>query len=79
MINFNIDITGYNGFKEAQISLGGLPLNEVNINTLVSLKQNNLYICGELYDVNGKCGGYNLAFSWITGLIVGNYLGGLND
>lgn len=79
MINFNIDITGYNGFKEAQISLGGLPLNEVNINTLESLKQHNLYICGELYDVNGKCGGYNLAFSWITGLIVGNYLGGLND
>ena len=43
MINFNIDITGYNGFKEAQISLGGLPLNEVNINTLESLKQHNLF------------------------------------
>ena len=79
LINFKLNISGYNSFKEAQISLGGLSLKEVNINTLESLKQDNLYICGELYDINGKCGGYNLAFAWITGLIVGNYLGGLND
>lgn len=79
MINFKLDITGYNSFKEAQISLGGLPLNEVDINTLESLKQEKLFICGELFDINGKCGGYNLGFAWITGIIVGRYVNSLND
>ena len=36
-----------------------------------SLKCNNLYIIGEVLDVDGECGGYNLGFAWITGLIAG--------
>ena len=38
---------------------------------MASLKCNNLYITGELLDTDGECGGYNLAFAWITGMLAG--------
>ena len=45
-----------------------------------SLKQKNLYIIGELLDVDGKCGGYNLGFAWISGILAGiSSSGGKND
>ena len=74
LTNFEIIITGTNDFTKAQVTSGGVPLTEVNPNTLESLKCPNLYFTGELLDVDGNCGGYNLGFSWISGIIVGNAL-----
>ena len=71
MINFNLDITGYNSYKDAQVSTGGISLEDVNLNTMESLKQKGLYITGELLDITGDCGGYNLAIAWLTGILAG--------
>lgn len=68
---FYLKITGVNSFDKAQVCSGGIPLNEVNIKTMESLKQKNLYIVGELLDVDGDCGGYNLGFAWISGMVAG--------
>ena len=71
LTEFNVIITGTNSYEDAQVCLGGLPLTEINLSTMESKKVKGLYITGELIDVNGNCGGYNLTFAWITGLIAG--------
>lgn len=75
VITFKLNITGTNSLKEAQVSSGGIPLKEVNKNTLESLIMKNLYFTGEILDVDGNCGGYNLGFAWISGLMVGRSIG----
>lgn len=77
LTNFMIDITGTNSFEQAQTCTGGIPLTEINPNTMESTKTKGLYITGELLDVDGDCGGYNLSFAWITGMIAG--IGASND
>ena len=68
---FSLNITSTNTFEKSQVSTGGIPLTEIDITTMRSLKQNNLYLVGELLDVDGECGGYNLGFAWLSGLIAG--------
>ena len=68
--NFELNITSTNSFEKAQVCTGGISLKEVN-NNLESIYNKNLYFCGEILDVDGKCGGFNLAFAFITGYIVG--------
>lgn len=71
LTNFPIKITDTNSFEKAQVCSGGIPLTEININTFESKKKNNLYLTGEILDVDGNCGGYNLTFAWISGIIAG--------
>ena len=54
-----------------QVVSGGILLTELN-NNLQSIKQPNLYFIGEIIDVDGDCGGYNLQWAWTSGYIVGN-------
>lgn len=70
--SFNLNITDTKSYQEAQICSGGCPLTEINIKTMESLKQKNLYIVGELLDVDGDCGGYNLGFAWLSGMLAGS-------
>lgn len=63
-------ITETKSFDKAQVCTGGIPLNEVTEN-MESIYEKNLYFIGELLDVDGKCGGFNLAFAFITGYIAG--------
>ncbi len=69
--NFKLNIINTNSFDKAQVCSGGVPLTEINPTTMESLKENNLYITGELLDVNGDCGGYNLTFAFLTGMLAG--------
>lgn len=71
LTNFDIKIIDSMGFDKAQVCSGGIPLSEININNMSSYKNNNLYIIGELLDVDGECGGYNLGFAWVSGLLAG--------
>lgn len=71
LLNFKLEIIGTNSFDKAQTCSGGIPLDEINPKTMESLKQKDLYIVGELLDVDGKCGGYNLTFAFITGMLAG--------
>lgn len=67
--SFKISILDTYDFKNAQVLKGGIDISEVNLN--LSLKNyNNIYATGELLDINGKCGGYNLTFAFISAMIV---------
>lgn len=79
LVSFRVSITGTNSYKDAQVCSGGVPIREINLKTMESLKINNLYIVGELLDVDGECGGYNLGFAWTTGIIAGSSAGDTND
>ena len=64
------DVSGYKGFEHAQVTGGGICLSEVGED--MSLKSfPGIYVTGEMLDVFGKCGGYNLHFAFATGLIAG--------
>ena len=69
--NFNIEITGSKSFQESQVCSGGIDTKEINPKTFESRVCPRLYIIGELLDVDGDCGGYNLGFAWISGMIAG--------
>lgn len=70
--NFKINVTGLKGFADAQLTMGGVPLSEIDLNTMMSKKCTNLYLTGELLNIHGDCGGFNLHFAWVTGIIAGN-------
>lgn len=55
--------------KEAQVTAGGVPLEEVNLKTMESKRCAGLYLVGELLNVDGDCGGYNLHWAWSTALL----------
>ena len=78
IINHSFNVTSTKSFDTAQICLGGLSINDVT-NSLESKIVSGLFITGELLDVHGDCGGYNLSLAWITGMMVGSYLRGKND
>lgn len=74
MINFKLEIIDYNSYKEAQICLGGVSLEDIELTKMESKKMKNLYVSGEVLDVAGDCGGYNLGFAWLSGILVGEAL-----
>ena len=59
-----------NGFEQAQVCSGGVDFSELT-KEMESVNQPGLYICGEMVDVDGKCGGYNLQWAWTSGYIAG--------
>lgn len=73
---FKLQIVDTKGFEHSQTCTGGIPLSEINLNTMESKKSKNLFITGELLDADGQCGGYNLGFAFITGMLAGS---GVND
>ena len=54
------------GFNTSQVTKGGIKLDEIDLKNFSSLKQENLYISGEVLDVDGTCGGYNLYFAFAS-------------
>lgn len=70
-----IEIIGTNSFDQAQVCSGGVALTEVNLDSLESKKQKDLYFAGEILDVNGDCGGYNLGFAFLSGILAGKKVG----
>ena len=63
-------ISGSNGFENAQVCTGGVDLREVT-DDLESIYAKNVYFAGEILDVDGRCGGYNLQWAWTSGSIAG--------
>ena len=68
---------GVIGFKMAQCTSGGVPLSEIELESMESKIRENLFLTGEILDYDGPCGGYNLHFAWKTGIKVGRYIGNL--
>lgn len=67
-----ITITGLRGWNEAIITKGGISVKDVNPSTMESKKVKNLYICGEVLDLDAMTGGFNLQIAWSTGYLAGN-------
>lgn len=68
---FPLKVIDVESFEKSQVCTGGVPLAEINAETMESLKKPGVYFCGEILDVDGRCGGYNLAFAFISGYIAG--------
>lgn len=71
---FRVNLVATKGFESAEVCAGGVVLDEIDTHTLMSLKCKNLHFCGEVLDVDGDCGGFNLHFAWASGYCVGNNL-----
>lgn len=71
LLRFKVEIESTKSFNESQVSSGGVSLEEINLKTMESKLVKNLYITGELLDITGECGGYNLGIAWRTGIIAG--------
>ena len=69
--SYKIEILGTTGFKNAQVTAGGIYLDEIDMETLESKKVKGLYFTGEIMDVFGDCGGYNLQWAWSSGAVAG--------
>lgn len=74
LLSYMVEVVDTKSFDYSQVTLGGVSLLEVNLETMESKKVKDLYITGELLDITGDCGGYNLTIAWITGLIAGECL-----
>lgn len=69
--NFKIDIIDTKGFDAAQVSAGGVNTDELCADTLESYLVPGLYFAGEVLDIDGMCGGYNLQWAWSSGYVAG--------
>ncbi len=66
--SWQLDITGTQGFEQAQVTAGGVRMDAFDWNTLESKKHAGVYIAGEVADVDGDCGGYNLQWAFASAL-----------
>ena len=71
----SLTVTGYQR-ERAQVYSGGVDTSEVDFHSLESRRVPSLYFCGEVLDVDGKCGGYNLQWAWSSGQVAGKSAGG---
>ncbi len=70
LTNFDVKVISTYSMKEAQVSKGGIDLEEIDDNFKLK-KYNSIYALGELLDINGLCGGYNLMFAFSSALVLG--------
>ncbi|MEA3383796.1 MAG: NAD(P)/FAD-dependent oxidoreductase [Campylobacterota bacterium] len=66
-----LTITGHDGFKKAMITRGGIDLKQIDPNSMQSKLIDGLYFCGEIVNLDGPCGGYNLQWSFSSGWLAG--------
>jgi len=74
LTSYTVDITGTRSWNEAEFTAGGVDTKEIKLESLESLKVSKLYFCGEILDVDGDVGGYNLSWAWSSGYVSGKLL-----
>ena len=74
--HFCVPVTATNGFVQAQVCKGGVDVSQVEPGTMESRLVRGLYFAGELLDVDGDCGGYNLQWAWTSGYLAGQAAAG---
>ncbi len=72
--HFDVAPNGTEGYRTAEVTLGGVNTNEVSSKTFESQKQKGLYFIGEVLDVTGWLGGYNFQWAWSSGFAAGQYV-----
>jgi len=73
---WTFDVTGSQSWHDAQVAAGGIAVDEVDAATLESRRRPGLYLCGEVLDVDGDCGGFNLQWAWSSGWVAGRHAAG---
>ncbi len=71
---YQVSVSDTFGLEKAQVSAGGVATEEICVDTMESLLHRDLYLLGELQDVDGICGGYNLHFAWATAAICSQHI-----
>jgi predicted Rossmann fold flavoprotein len=71
LLEHEIPITGDRGFVHAEATAGGIPLDQVRLETMESRLCPGLHLCGELLDVDGRIGGFNFQWAWASGTVAG--------
>jgi predicted Rossmann fold flavoprotein len=71
ILDFRFDIDSTRGFEYSEVSCGGIYVSQIDNKTFESTKDKNLYFCGEVLDITGRRGGFNLHFAWGSGYMVG--------
>lgn len=66
---FSLKVTGNTGFDNAQVTAGGFSTNEFNEKSMESLKHKDIYAIGEVLDIDGDCGGFNLQWAWSSAAV----------
>jgi len=67
-----LHVIGHDGFKMAMVTRGGISLKEIEPHTMQSRKVHSLYFCGEVVNIDGPCGGYNLQWAFSSGYVAGS-------
>lgn len=70
--SWRFNVTGTMPWDNAQVTAGGIELSEINPETMESKLACGLYVTGELLDIDGPCGGYNLQWAWASGALAGS-------
>ena len=68
-----INPTGSEGYRTAEVTLGGIDTDEISSKTMMSKKHHGLFFIGEVVDVTGHLGGYNFQWAWSSGYVAGRY------
>ena len=68
-----INPTGSEGYRTAEVTIGGVDTNEISSKTMMSIKNPGLFFIGEVVDVTGHLGGYNFQWAWSSGFVAGQY------
>lgn len=71
LYEWKLPISGSLGFSEAQITIGGVRLSHIDPETMASKTVKGVYFAGEVMDIDGPCGGYNLQWAWSSGFVAG--------
>ncbi len=71
LTHYALPWSGHEGYRVAEVTGGGVALDEVHPATLESRMARGLYLCGEVLDAFGPIGGYNFLWAWVTGKIAG--------
>jgi predicted flavoprotein YhiN len=71
----DLHVKGTLGYEKAEVTAGGVALDEVNASTLESRKAPGVFLCGEILDVEGRLGGFNFQWSWSSGTVAGRSAG----
>ena len=71
----DVGVTSTLGYEKAEVTAGGVPLDEVDASTLESRVAPGLWLCGEILDVEGRLGGFNFQWAWSSGTVAGRGAG----
>ena len=71
--SWTVNPVGSEGYRTAEVTLGGIDTNEISSKTMMSIKNSGLFFIGEVVDVTGHLGGYNFQWAWSSGFVAGQY------